>query len=370
MGVLALLLCLVPLCAWGQKPPIVVPDDPGVVVERLPEGYAELMPGSASLTPTVPRVMEMLEVGARTGDARLIARAEQRLRAGGATSDPERLFALAYAAQYRHDFQTARRLIDRLLELDPRNGPGRLARAQILLVTGEVAAAHADCQTLAFGIDSGRGTLCLAMVQQRIGRSESAGRLLDLWLGRRKEPGSALRRHVLVMRAEAAGRNGDADADQWFERALAVAPHDVRTLSAFSRYLRTHGRSDEALALLEDAPQTDHLFLERALVARTAAPGNVAALTAELARRYRMGHEIGLPPDLRDEAEFLLTFQGDAAPALALARRNFEHQRDYEDVSLLCRTAAAANRPAALGDLHAWANAQELELPALCGDSA
>src|SRR3546814_5164536 len=120
------------------------------------------------------------------------------------------------------------------------------------------------------------------------------------------------------MRAEAASHAGDADADGWFRRALELAPDDVRTLAAYSRHLRGDRRPAEAFALLPENPVSEHLQLERALAADAAGLSQAPALIDGLARLYRQAHAIGAEPDLRDEAEFLLTLRDDPAAALPL----------------------------------------------------
>lgn len=362
---LALVLATLSLDAAAQRPPLVVPDDPATVLERLPEGYAELMPRAGDAPASLERIEALLRTAARTGDARLVARAEGELaRFPQGDNAPAALRARAYVAQYRHDFEKAREWLDRLVAIAPRDGDALLARAQMSLVQGRLDEARADCSALAFGVDSGRGLLCVAALSQRRGEAEAAARLLDRWLALAATGDPDALRFALVMRAEAASHAGDADADEWFRRALELAPDDVRTLAAYVRHLRGDGRAAEAFVLLPENPVSEHLQLERALAAQAAGLSQAPALIEALARLYRRAHAIGAEPDLRDEAEFLLTLRDDSAAALPLAQRNFDSQRDREDVDLLRRAAAAAGRPEALAQLRAWAVSQSLELPA------
>lgn len=93
-------------------------------------------------------------------------------------------------------------------------------------------------------------------------------------------------------------------------------------------------------------------------------------LADALAVRYATAHAVGAQPELRDEAEFLLSLRGDAGAALALALRNFETQRDYEDIDLLNRAARAAGRPESLAGLRTWAAGEGLPSLALVDDEA
>lgn len=355
-------LLALPLCALAQRPPAVVPVRSDTVIGTLPKGYAELVPRAAASRPTVAVAERMLATAARTGDARLVARADAILaRIPNARPDPALLGARAYAAQYRHDFDAALAWLDEAIRLDPRDPDMRLARAQILLVQGELMRARSECAALAFGVDAERGLICVAAVALREGRYEKAGRLLERWLQRAGGDREA-RRNVLVMRAEAASRQSAPDADAWFERALASVPGDVRTLAALSRHLRAHGRASEALARLADAPDNDHLLLERALVAQAARSPDAARLADRIARRFSDMRSLGDEPDARDEAQYLLLLRGSPAAALTLAKRNFAEQRDHEDVELLRRSAIAARQPQAWRAVEAWARSQRLPL--------
>jgi tetratricopeptide (TPR) repeat protein len=358
-------------CAFAQRPEASIPDSRNAVVEVLPKGYAALMPRRNRLS-TVEEAQILLDTAARSGDARLIARADALLASyAGPRATPATLRARAHVAQYRHDFATALELLDRALKIDPRDGAARHARAQILLVQGEIGRARGECASLAVGIDADRGLLCLAAVETRRGEYDQAIGLLDGWLARAGDGDGdgdgdggdrELHRHVLVMRAEAASRRGDADADAWFRRALALDPADVRTLAAMSLHLRARGRPAEAYALLAAAPRSDHLVLERALAAHESGQPDAPALAAEIARRFELARRLGSEPDVRDEAEYHLTLRDEPKRALELAQHNFEEQRDYEDVDLLARAIVAADRPDAWKPVQGWAERQQLPL--------
>lgn len=367
-----LLAASLPLGALAQRPPVLVPDDPDFVVEELPKGYAALMPRADADNGTgnpasLETIQQMLATAGSTGDARLVARAEAALaRRPTDAANPAALRARAYATQYRHDFQGALALLDEAIRANPRDGGARLARAQILVVQGDLQRARSECAALALGVDVNAGLICVAAVAQRRGEFKQAKSLLDRGLQRTGiEPD--MRRYLLVARAEVASRAGDGDADTWFGKALALAPDDVRTLAAYVRHLRADGRPLEAFKLLGDGVLSDHLQVQQALAAHEAGLSQAAALADAISRRDALVRQLGSEPDLRDEAWFQLVVRGDADAALRLAQRNFVDQRDVEDVTLLRRAATAAKEPAALEPLNAWAKAQQLELAPLPG---
>ena len=102
--------------------------------------------------------------------------------------------------------------------------------------------------------------------------------------------------------------------------------------------------------------------MQRALAAHAAGTPDATILADAQGRRYALAHEVGTQPELRDEAEYLLTLRGDADGALALAQRNFMNQRDYEDVDLLLRAATAASRTDVVAGTKAWAASQGIRL--------
>jgi hypothetical protein len=358
-------IALAPLGAcFAQRPPIVVPGSADTVLERLPSGYAALMPGNGARRAPLVDAQALLATAARTGDARLATRAEALLAAIPVAQRSTTVQkARAFAAQHRHDFAGALSILSAVIARQPRDADARLARAQIQLVQGRIDRARADCAALALGVDADAGMLCIAGVAMRQGDYTTAAGLLDRWLAR-PATGQATLRHVLVLRGEAASRANDPAADAWFRRALALSRDDVRTLAAYARHLRAHGRAREVLALLASAPETDSLALQRVLAAHALRTSDAPGLAAAQARRYALAHALGTQPELRDEAEFALVLRGDAATALALAQRNFATQRDVEDLDILLRAAVAARRPDVVADARAWMRAQDAVQPA------
>lgn len=357
----------------AQRPPAVVPLSADTIVEVLPRGYAALIKGRGNTAPSpssnIEEAARLLRAAAQTGDARLAARADVLLgppSSGDALIERRKL--QAFSAQHRHDFVGSMRLLDRVIEDAPRDADARLARAQLNLVQGRLVDARRDCVALA-SLDAGAASLCISALAMRKGEYPQAAALVERFLSSGVQD-SAVRRFALVMRGEIATRAGEPSADGWYERALALDPQDARTLAAYARHLNATRRPLRTLALLEKAPDADGLQLQRALAARAAGRPEAARSADAQAGRYALARSVGMEPELRDEAELLLTLRGDATGALKLALRNFEEQRDHEDVDLLLRAAAAANRPKSLDGLKAWARREGLALPTSAGGNS
>lgn len=345
--------------AYG-KPAFVIPANSDTIVEKLPRGYAALMPSAEKPAASLQQVQQLLATAAATGDARLAARADQLLaKFPESNAAPDVLRARAFSAQHRHDFKKSLLILDQLVAALPRDGDARLSRAQVHLVQGRLDLARADCASLAMSIDASRGMACLAALSMRQGNLVAAAGMADRWLDQ-APANDPSRRYMMVMRAEIAARTGNQDAREAFNRALALAPGDVRTLASYARYLRASGQQASTLPLLAGAPASDSLQLERTLAAAAIGDPSATALAQQQARRYALAHQLGSEPELREEAEFMLTIAKDPGAALKLAQRNFEQQRDEEDVDIMRRAARAANRPEAMAPVRAWAKGQGL----------
>ena len=357
--------CMIGTCAiagvvLAGRPPLIVPTSPTTVLERLPRGYAALMP-STTAVPPLQQIQSLLRTAARSGDARLAARAEALLAQLPDGTSADVMKARAFSAQHRHDFATALRLLDRVLARSPDDAEARLSRAQIQLVQGRLDLARSDCGALTLGMQADAAALCLVALTLRRGDLLQAAGLADRLIDEAVSDPDLLA-YLLALRGEIAGRAGDAGMDRWFTKALAIAPDDVRTLAAYARALHARGRDRDVLALLSSAPATDGLALQRALAAHAAGTPDATILADAQGRRYALAHEVGTQPELRDEAEYLLTLRGDADGALALAQRNFMNQRDYEDVDILLRAATAASRTDVVASTKAWAASQGIRL--------
>lgn len=361
--------------AAAQRPPRVVPERGDALVGTLPRGYSKLEPIATDRVTAVtgqrPRVISgnaadlsrigaLLEAASMTGDTRLVARADAMLlRQPVADGNPNLLRLRAYSAQHKHDFSGAIRLLDALVAADPRNAGARLSRAEIQLVQGRIDKARADCRALVLGVDADTGLLCAASLALRTADYTTAASLLDRMLGEFK-PIDPHRTFALLARAEVASRAGETDANTRYQQAITASPGDIRTRVSYARHLRRNGQDAQVEAVLAGTEQSDTAQLQRTLAAVAANRPGAEALVAGQARRYAMAHELGSEPEMRDEAEFLLVLKRQPREALALALRNFEEQRDFEDVDILVRAANSAGDSGALAGLHAWQKSQGL----------
>ena len=124
--------------------------------------------------------------------------------------------------------------------------------------------------------------------------------------------------------------------------------------------------------MLADDTRNDALLLRLALAEAQLpeAQASFDAHRADLAARFAASRQRGDTVHRREEARFRLELERDAAGALALARANWQVQREPADLRILVESARAAGDSAALRIATDWIAANRLEdrrLGALAG---
>jgi len=100
------------------------------------------------------------------------------------------------------------------------------------------------------------------------------------------------------------------------------------------------------------------VLLRRAIAQSRTHAGHMPDSLAELEERLNVSAQRGERTHLREEARLALEFPHDGADgrqaALALARDNFNVQRETEDIRLFARAVVVTRDPAALATLKEW----------------
>ena len=265
--------------------------------------------------------------------------------------------------QRQHDFDGALADLDRLLHANPRAAQARLMRATVLTVVGRYADSLADCIELAKVAAPLVVAGCRAPPTSLSG---SAGRAYSDLLRALARPGTdaGLVEWALTLAAEIAQRQGDAAAaEQHFRAALVLDPGDGYLKGAYADFLLDTGRPREVLPLLADDVKNDGLLL------RACSPSSgwrdqrdsFLAHRTEMAARFDAARRRGDGLHRREEARFRLAVESDAAGALALARDNWNVQREPADLRILVDSAKAAGDAAALRTAAEWVAKTQLE---------
>ena len=364
-----LALCATLVLAGTAHGAAFVPAGDGVVLERLPSrsdpAIAELrrQQRALALSERDPRraslvAQRAIQAARASGDPRFLGQAQAALMPWWNDDDaPAYVVTLrATIKQSLHDFPGALRDLDKLITRDSGNVQAVLTRATILSVTGRYDEARRDCASLAPRVDALVATTCMAGVTGATGDADTAARLLDDALA--TAGGAAdVRVWSETLAGEIAGRRGDAaSAEKHFVRALASDATDAYLKGAYADFLLEQRRFATVLALLANETRNDALLLRLAL-AEKQLPDHAQAFARhrdELAARFEAARRRRDSLHLREEARFVLEIEGDARRALALARANWNMQREPADLRILAAAAEAANDTSARSVVAAW----------------
>lgn len=330
-------------------------DDPVTVRLRSERVRLAQEPGNVRLAVHLAR--EYLELGRENGDPRYAGYAQAALMPWWELPAPPRdvLLLRAILHQRVHEFTAALSDLTALIGADPRNAQARLTRATVLTVQGSFAQASADCRALTSLTEELIATTCLSAVAAVSGDLPGSRARLRAALDTNPAADAGLREWALTTLAEMAERAGDApSAETGFRAALALDAQDPYLLAAWSDFLLEQERPAEVLALLESSRRSDPLFLRYALAEKAAGLSSWRASAAELGGRIAASRLRGDRVHLREEARYALLLGEDARAAFALARENWDVQKEPADLLILAASAAAAGDEGALAALRDW----------------
>jgi hypothetical protein len=332
-----------------------------VATQLLPRSVKASLRKQANdaLTPAqrLAQAQRMIEAGRASGDPRTLGYAEALLAPWPADSADAPLQALVLRATIegsRHRFEAARQLLDRVLAREPAHAQALLTRATIGQVTGDYAAARADCMALrAFSADV--AAICNAGVDALTGHNERALGMLAIAIERtsKDQNNRGLHGWALALQAQLFEARGEARAADTAYRAALASADDLVTRLAYVDLLLARQQIAAAAELLQDAPETDGVLLRQWLIARAQGSDAAGSLAERLQARIAAATARGALVHAREAALFALE-RGDAAEALQRAQENWRAQREPADLWLLARAARAAGDGAALEQARAW----------------
>jgi hypothetical protein len=319
----------------------------------------------------LPRAVEVarhyIEAGRREADPRYYGYAQAALGPWWnlAAPPPQVRLLRATLLQSEHRFPEALADLAGLTALQPDNAQAWLTRATVETVRADYAAATRSCARLSSLADELVTTACIANVGAMNGRLAASERLLATVRARAGAGAehAAVDAWVLTMLAEMAQRRGAAAiADARFREALRRAPRDTYLLGAYADFLLDAGRHAEAAALLALHARVDGLLLRHALALRQGGRArDLASELTELAARFDAGERRGDGVHLREQARFELALRGDTSRALAIARRNWDVQKETADARILLEAALAARDAAAARPVLDWLRGARVE---------
>jgi len=355
-----------------------VPASDREVLERLPFGASDpreqererlgrlLAARPDDVRPAVALARLDIEISRARSDPRYLGYAQAALSAyWDLPSPPTEVRVLrATIRQSVHDFDGALADLDRVVEAAPGDAQAWITRSVVLGVKGRYDEARASCQPLRRLAPELVFTVCEASLDAVTGSAGPAYERLADVVRRGRRLSTAENEWARSTLGELAQRVGnDAAAEAQFRDALALDPDDPYVLSAYADLLLDLGRPAEALTLLGARTDNDNLLLRLALAEAAAHSPGAAADARLLRERFDASHLRGDTVHRREEARFILGLEDDPRAALALARTNWDVQREPWDVRVLLEAAIAAKEPAAAAPALAFLAANHLEDP-------
>ncbi|MFL6659040.1 MAG: hypothetical protein ACJ8GW_13260, partial [Massilia sp.] len=266
--------------------------------------------------------------------------------------------------QSTHHFPEALRDLDAIVAAEPDNAQAWLTRATVQTVRGDYAEATRSCARLSSISAQLVSISCIANVGAMTGRAAASAALLDMTLKREADADAGLQAWVLTLLGEIAERRGDAvKAEAHFKRALVLTPRDSYLIGAYADFLLDQKRPNEVLVLVKDQERIDGLLLRQALALKQL-PTQAEALhraDAELQARFNAAAQRGDTVHQREQARYELHVRGDATGALALAKKNWDIQKESADMRILLEASLKTGDKAAAASVLAWVSKNAVE---------
>lgn len=299
-----------------------------------------------------------IELGRTESDPRYYGYAEALLQTWWQAKNPppEALLLRATVRQHQHEYAAALADLKQLVREQPRSSQGWLTLAVIQWVQGDYQSARQSCNALMTQASTWYGTLCFSQVLSFTGQSERAYQLQVSLLPALTNESLELQQWVQTNLAEIAWRLGKNPlAEEHFRAALALERRDNYLLRVYSDFLLNQQRPQEVLALLKDKTSDDALLLRLALASQQAKQtAQMQTYQEQLLARYQAARLRNSSLHQRDEAWYLLHFQGDPKQVLALAQANWAEQKEVEDTALLLRAALVNQDFVTARKVQAW----------------
>jgi tetratricopeptide (TPR) repeat protein len=361
---------------------------------------------------------------ARTlSDPRYLGRAQATLGRWWKLAEPppDVLLLRATIEQSLHDFVAARADLDRLIAIRPDDAQAHLTRAVVATVRADYAAARESCEAVArlappivaatcrapldamggpadahasrgpadadahalrgavdtgapamgvsadaaahaTGVPANAGASTAIDPARRYAHVTAAYGALATALEHQRRTTPALRSWALTTLAELAVQRGDEPAAaQHLEAVLSLDPEDAYARAALAdTKLALHDPAGASVLLAGYEP-IDNLLVRRAIAEHEAHGPEAAHLATLMHDRIAAAAERGDRVHQREEAMFVLAVDGDAPRALAIARANWDVQKELADARILVQAAVQAGEPDAAAPVVAWARANGIE---------
>jgi tetratricopeptide (TPR) repeat protein len=338
------------LCAPLFAKPF-LPTDDQQILAQLPAGtrHADVAARALAvdrLDVTVLLAQFYIEQARASGDLRFLGYAEAVLAPWVAkpVAVPAALVLQATLQQSRHEFAAALATLDRSLLVRPEDPQAWLTRATVLRVLGRYPEAKAACARFALHADANISLICEQGVEGLAGHLTSAYQALGrVSTDGMMNPERAWRLSELGEMAVRLGR--EAEAEQDFQQALDLNPHDFYVRAAYADLLLRQQRDPQVLALLQGQESIEPLLLRLAIAQQRTHDPDFARSREALRAAFTAEADRGEAVHRREQARFLLEVEQRPRDALGAALANWAVQREPDDALVLIEAANAAGDP-------------------------
>jgi Tfp pilus assembly protein PilF len=345
-----------------------VPSSGDPAVSDMISLRAKLNKTPQSLPAAIQLAGAYVDYGRQVGDAHYAGYAEAVIAPWMAQARPPTsvLVTQATILQYRHQFNDARVLLQKTLNVDRSNAQAWLTLATLDMVQGDYPSAGKDCSQVTANAGLELGLACSANLRSYTGQARQSLALLHQAEATGEAVPASYQAWVQGLMAESAERLGDWPlAESHYLRALKLLPRDNFLLVAYADFLLDRARPKEVLTLLADHAQSDTAFLRLALAQSALHSEQAGRYIWIMAARFEALTLRGSDFFGREQARFALELQHDPASALDMARRNWHAQREPWDTRLLLEAALAAGQPQAANEALDFLQKSKLEDPVI-----
>lgn len=347
-----------------------------VVIERLPFRAgdttarelaalrAQVARAPSDPAPAVELAQQYFDLAMARGDPRYVGYADALVTRFAEPLSAPLLLVRGTLRQYRHDFGPALDDYAGALRLDPNMAGAHAWRGAIYLVQADYAMANRECEALRqlkrpvlFGgcagltlAYTGHGDRAYKTLQAALASATDADH--RLWLHTRLAEVSLWQGHTVV-------------AETHFRQALALGRDDGYLLAAWCDFLLDQGRPAEVVQQLAGWESSDGLLLRLTEAEKRLNRPTARAHQQALQDRFAAAHLRGDTTHRAEEARLHLRLLGDAPGALALARANYQVQKEPRDARILLEAAHAAQDAGAARAALDWLQTSGFEDPRL-----
>lgn len=271
------------------------------------------------------------------GSDRLLERGREYLEPSLKLANPTAttLFEAAWLNQAEHEFALAQEYLNKVLELRPNDPRAWLLKASVHTVQGQKVEAKAACQNLVRTLSAVAALACsarLADTPEQIRKSfDSLEKLGQLKIAQELKP------WLDSVTADLAAELGYLTRAEAYYRSSIEGFASVQVRAAYADLLLRSDRYEDVLSLINPNEEAPALRV-RSLLAQKQLGQNVHDNVHQLDSLLRSWIEQGDYRHAREMAMFYIHVELDAPLAHELAIKNYQTQKETEDLNLLAET--------------------------------